>query len=122
MTTQLTMFDTSAPAQYDNMPLPDRQPEGERRKREGMRAAAQSKESQLGYARELALDLARENGGLCHADMVAEALAKEGRPDLGNAMWAVFMPHVWEFTGERVKSERPQANRNELKVWRLKHG
>lgn len=55
---QLNLFgDTSAPPQYDHMPLapaPDRKAEGERRKREGMRAAAQSKDSQLGYARELA--------------------------------------------------------------------
>lgn len=96
--------------------------EGERLKREGMERAAMSKDTLLGYARGLAVDLARENGGLCHADMVAEALAKEGRPPLGNAAGSLFLGHVWEFTGQRVKSQRAHAHANELKVWRLRHG
>jgi len=125
MTTQRTMFDVDAPPQYDHMPLapaPDRKAEGERRKREGMAAAAQSKDSQLGYARELAMDLARANDGICDADMVAEALEREGRTGLGNAAGSLFLTHVWEFTGLRVKSKRAHAHANELKVWRLKHG
>lgn len=119
---QLNLFgDTTAPAQYDDMPLP--QPEkGEERKRVGMARAAASKESQLGYARGLAMDLARANGGLCHADMVAEALAKEGRAPLGDAAGSLWLKHVWEFSGQYHLSERPASHRNRLMVWRLKHG
>jgi hypothetical protein len=102
-------------------PQPPEVTEGERRKREGMARAAMSKETLLGYARELAVDLAKENGGLCHADLVAEALAKEGREPLGNAAGSLFVGHVWEFTGQRVKSQRAHAHANELKVWRLRH-
>jgi hypothetical protein len=122
MTVQTTMFDVEAPTPYDNTPLPPQAlPEkGEERKREGMARAAASKESQLGYARGLAMDLARANEGICDADMVAAALEAEGRPTLGNAAGSLFLTHVWEWTGLRVKSQRPQANANELKVWRLK--
>jgi hypothetical protein len=121
---QLDLFETTAPTPYDHNPLPP-QPlpeEGEARKRAGMSRAAASKESQLGYARELAMDLARANDGICDADMVAEALEREGRPGLGNAAGSLFLTHVWEFTGLRVKSKRAHAHANELKVWRLIHG
>ena len=121
--TQRTFIDLTAPEQYDGNPLaPVRgeASEGEQRKREGMARAAASKDSQLGYARELAMDLALKNDGICDADMVAAALEAEGRPTLGNAAGSLFLSNVWEWTGLRVKSQRKQANANELKVWRLK--
>jgi hypothetical protein len=124
MTQQPTLFEIHG--QERAAPLPPPKPladpqEGDKRKREGMQRAASSKPNQLGYARELALDLARSNGGECHADMVAEALAKEGRPSLGNAAGSVFLPSVWEDTGKVFKSERPEAHRNKLVVWRLRY-
>lgn len=117
---QLDLFPTPAPPANRTEARADH--EGERLKRIGMDRAAMSKDTLLGYARGLAVDLARENGGLCHADMVAEALAKEGRPPLGNAAGSLFLGHVWEFTGQRVKSQRAHAHANELKLWRLRHG
>jgi hypothetical protein len=95
--------------------------EGERRKREGQQRAAMSKDTLLGYARGLAVDLARENGGLCHADMVAEALTKEGKPLLGDAAGSLWLKHVWEFSGTFHFSTRPGQHRNRLMIWRLRH-
>lgn len=125
---QLTLFSTSpaeptvAQAAREAAEMAARNArDGERRKREGQARAAQSKESQLGYARGLAVDIARENGGLCHADLVAEALAKEGRPPLGDAAGSLWLKHVWEFSGKYHLSERPASHRNRLMVWRLKY-
>lgn len=101
-------------------PLAKPSPTGEQLKAEGMRRAAESKESQLGYARYLAVDLARDNGGLCHADMVAAALEAEGRPSLGNAAGSLFSGDQWTWTGEFVKSQRPHAHSNLLRLWRYK--
>jgi hypothetical protein len=86
-----------------------------------MARAAQSQESALGYARELAMDLAKAGNGECTADMVAEALEKEGRAPLGNAAGSLFLTHVWEWTGERRNSTRPNQHAKERKVWKLRY-
>jgi hypothetical protein len=101
--------------------LAEAREEGERLRREGMRRAAINGAGLLGYARELAFDLARANGGECHADMVAAALKAEGYQSLGNAAGSLFAPSMWEDTGKIFKSERPESHRNKLVVWRLKH-
>lgn len=125
--TQRDLFDfglaepLASPAPPANRTEASADHEGERLKRIGMDRAAMSKDTLLGYARGLAVDLARENGGLCHADMVAEALAKEGRPPLGDAAGSLWLKHVWEFSGNYHLSERPASHRNRLMVWRLKH-
>lgn len=96
--------------------------EGEQLRREGMERAAKSGAGLLGVAREIAFDLQRENGGLCNADQVAEVMAREGYPSLGNAAGSIFTSGNWEWTGEFVKSERAQAHQNLLRQWRWKHG
>lgn len=93
---------------------------GEVLKQEGQSRAASAKSAELAHARVLARCIAENGDGTCHADLVAEALAKGGRAQLGNAAGVFFQTDEWEFTGERVKSKRAQAHTNELKVWRLK--
>lgn len=128
---QLDLFDSSAPAQYDDMPLAPARAEGEARKREGMERATWGKERQLGHAREIACDVAlgvlpKANGkvvadGLCTADDVAAQFEREGREWIGNAAGHIFTRDpCWEFTGKMVKSERPHANCNLLRVWKRK--
>lgn len=118
MTTQKTMF--ALHAEPLAAPVRKIESEGERLKREGMRIAAMPKESQLGYARELAVEIALAGDGTCHADLVAAALEKEGRPPLGDAAGSLWLKHVWEFSGRYHLSERPASHRNRLMVWRLK--
>ncbi len=132
---QLDLFgDTTAPAQYDDMPLaPVRgeASEGERRKRLGMERATWGKERLLGHAREIACDVARgvapkADGrpvadGLCTADDVAAQFEREGMEWLGKAAGHIFFhDENWVFTGRMVKSERPHANCNLLRVWKRK--
>jgi hypothetical protein len=96
-------------------------PSGEQLRKEGQAQAAASKESHVGYARELAVDIAMSRQDrCCNMLLVNEALAAEGRPGLGPAAGSVFLSHVWEFTGQRVKDTRAHAHSNEIKVWRLK--
>jgi hypothetical protein len=134
MSQQLDLFDTPSPAQSPAIPLaPVRgeASEGERRKREGMERATWGKERLLGHAREIAHDVARgaapkANGrtvadGLCTADDVAAQFEREGIEWLGNAAGHIFFHDKnWEFTGRMVKSERPHANCNLLRVWKRK--
>jgi hypothetical protein len=135
MTTQRTMFDVEAPAQYDNMPLPpapDRKAEGERRKREGMERATWGKERLLGHAREIAHDVARgvlprangryNSNGICVADDVAAQFEREGLEWIGNAAGQLFQDGNWTWTGKLVKSDRPHAHRNLLREWKWKQG
>jgi len=94
---------------------------GERLKREGIARAVESKANAVGYARELAYDIARSREDRCCTMIdVNEALAKEGRAGLGNAAGGVFLSSVWEDTGRVVKDTRPQAHSNKLTVWRLR--
>jgi hypothetical protein len=120
---QRNLFDTTAPEQYDHMPLAPAPVarDWQTLKVEGMAKAAASKESQLGYARELAFDLASARPNRCiTADEVAAAIEAEGRQPLGNAMGSLFMDGNWEWTGELVKSVRPHAHQNLLRVWKRK--
>jgi len=39
---------------------------------------------------------------------------------LGNAAGSVFTDGNWEFTGRWVPSQRPEAHRRYIRVWRLK--
>lgn len=85
-----------------------------------MARAASAKSPEVAHARAVARAIALNGDGTCHADQVAAALEKGGKPPLGNAAGSLFQTSEWEFTGRRVKSTRVQANANELKVWRLK--
>lgn len=147
---QLSLFD-DAP-QPAAPPTPTQRPAPPRRrrertaielKREGMDRATWGKEEQLGYARELAFDIARgivakhdgvrRADGLCHADDVAAAWARENAeraahklepmPWLGNAAGSIFkLAHVWEATNlPPFISRRPEGHGNKLTVWRLRH-
>lgn len=138
MTQQQLLFrDPPAPAP----PKSDKPTEGERRKAAGMQRAAETKDSLVAHARGLALAVAQ--GALPHADgelradglctmddvrvaWIAENADREasGMPpvplELGNAAGSVFaLRHMWRFTGQRIKSTRPESHANELKVWQL---
>lgn len=144
---QLSMFETSAPPQYDNMPAPPRvESEGERLKRIGMDRATWGKERQLGHAREIGHDIAtgvlpRADGlhsakGICTADDIAAQWDRENYeaqcaaelegvepqlvPWLGNAAGQIFQDGNWEWTGNLVKSARPHAHANLLREWKRK--
>jgi hypothetical protein len=119
MTKQTSLFDLYAePLATPIAPVPT----GESLKRQGMAAARDAKADAVGYARELAYDIARSRADrTCHMALVNEALAAEGKPGLGNAAGSVFATNVWEFTGQRVKDTRAHAHSNEIKVWRLRH-
>lgn len=106
------------PTLFDLYREPLAPPTGEQLKSDGMRRAAESKQSQLSYARYLAIDLAKANSGLCHADMVAAALEAEGKPGLGNAAGSLFAGDQWKWTGEFVKSQRAIAHSNLLRLWK----
>lgn len=96
--------------------------EGERRKEAGRQQAADNKPSLLELARRLATDVARSRSDRrVSMDDVQEALVAHGISEraLGNAAGSVFRGNQWEWTGERVKSRRPHAHANEIKVWRL---
>lgn len=95
---------------------------GEQLKREGQERARDAKADAVGYARELAHDIARGRADKCCSMLlVNESLAAEGRPGLGNAAGGVFLTTVWIDTGRRVKDTRPHARSNEILVWRLRH-
>lgn len=83
----------------------------------GMAIAAAARPNALELARTVAREVARENGGECHMDMVRNAM-----PDdvyLGPAAGSVFKCQGWVFTGRRVRSDREENHARELKVWRL---
>lgn len=97
-------------------------PTGEQLKQAGMERAAQSKESLLRYAQDLAVRIAEGRPDRCvTADDVQAALRAEGisQHALGNAAGSLFRGKRWQWTGRRVKSVRDVAHANELKVWRL---
>lgn len=134
---QLLFADPPAPAP----PKPPKATEGERRKADGMQRAAETKERLVAHARGLALAVAKGTlphadgelraDGLCTMDDVRVAWIAEnadreasGMPpvplELGNAAGSVFaLRHMWRFSGQRVKSQRPESHANELKVWQL---
>lgn len=106
----------------ESSPAPPRRPlpEGERRKRVGMRQAADAARDRLHHARDEAVRLATASPfGCVTADDVAAALAASGRAGLGNAAGSLFRGGQWEWTGLVAKSARPEAHANLLKVWRL---
>lgn len=117
--------------------------ESERRKQAGVARALANSAEAVAHARGIAYAVAfgelphadgiKRADGLCSMDDVkagidadnAERRAKGMRPiaPLLNAAGGVFAgnPQVWEFSGQFVKSVRPQSHANLLRVWRLKH-
>ena len=106
-TLQLAMFDKHA---------------SERAKTHGMQRAADGTREFLGYAREVARELAATRPQGITADDVQQALVERGYDihQLGNAAGSLFRGPEWIFTGERRRSVRIHAHANELKVWRLR--
>lgn len=88
----------------------------------GMLLAADHHQDVLEYARQLAHELAKKSTEGITADDVVRALMDHGHGVhvLGNAAGSLFRGPKWIFTGQRRKSERVHAHRNELKVWRLR--
>lgn len=96
---------------------------GEQLKERGMNRAAQNNRPILKVAKDVAIEIAESRGDRrCSMDDVQARLKQMGYSDraLGNAAGSVFRGGEWEFTGTRIKSVRPHAHANEIKVWRLK--
>lgn len=96
--------------------------DGERLKREGMAAASGKAVVLLGHARQVAVHVARAQGGQCNSDDVTDWFWRNLNMDLGRrlgpAMGSLFRGGLWEFTGERVRSQRTSNHVREIKVWR----
>jgi hypothetical protein len=90
-------------------------------KQAGIDQAEKGKKRLLAFARKLAREVVDEKGTVT-ADDVQLRLHETGISikALGNSAGALFKGEEWEWTGQRVKSERVHAHANELKVWRLK--
>ena len=94
--------------------------EAQRLKEEGMASAAANKHDLLKHARHVAKQIAMlRDSRTVTADDVSRAFAREGVTDsLGNAAGSIFRGKDWEFTGERVNSQRKTNHSREIKVWR----
>lgn len=112
--TQRDLFAEPLPAYLQTGGSPS-VPGGEQLKKDGMARAAAAKNAELAHARIVARAIAL-NRGTVTADEVIAAIGKS----LGNAAGSLFTGGEFEWTGERVKSQRAHAHQNELKVWRLK--
>ena len=94
--------------------------EAQRLKEEGMASAAANKHDLLKHARHVAKQIAMlRDSRTVTADDVSRAFAREGITDsLANAAGSIFRGKDWEFTGERVNSQRKTNHSREIKVWR----
>lgn len=90
----------------------------EQLKREGMDKAAKNNPL-LGAARQIARELAARLGTV-NMDDVCWEMYRRGMDSrqLGNAAGSVF--NGWQWTGEFVKSKRPESHSNLLRCWRLR--
>lgn len=96
--------------------------EARRLAEEGIDRAASRKGDLLDLARRIAVRIALSRSDrTCDADCVVEELVRlgHGAHDLGRACSAIFRTREWQFTGERIRSQRVWARGNELKVWRF---
>lgn len=92
----------------------------ERAKVDGMAIAAEARPSDLETARRVAMELVRIHG-TTNADEVGKVLHERyGIKTLGPAAGSIFSEEHWQFTGERIVSERKTNHGREIKVWRLK--
>lgn len=89
--------------------------EGEKGKREGMALAAEHHQGWLAQARRQAVQVALANPNrTCSVnDLILPGPA-------GNWVGSIFKGGEWEFTGMRVRADRPESHAREVKVWRLK--
>jgi len=95
--------------------------ESRRRKKEGMGLAAGKRMGELGLARQIAKQIAMNNGGLCDADKVGRVLKhSHGIDSLGPAAGSIFKGGEWAFSGEFVKSARVKNHSRLLRVWRFR--
>lgn len=94
----------------------------EQAKQDGMLLAAERRDDVLAFARRIAHELAsRTHEGITADDVVKELVRRgHGVHVLGNAAGSLFRGPEWLFTGQRRRSDRVHAHRNELKVWRLR--
>jgi hypothetical protein len=91
-------------------------------KARGMARAASHHNELLEIARDVAESIARSGDGTATMDEVAlQMIRMDYNPaELGNAAGSVFKGNQWEFTGERVKSNKVSSHAREIRVWRLK--
>lgn len=87
-------------------------------KERGMKRAADRRSKALEYARSVAKNLARIHGEIS-ADHVQKILLAEGI-ELKNAAGSLFRDPAFEWTGRFTKSDRENAHRNRLMLWRLR--
>jgi hypothetical protein len=91
-------------------------------KARGMARAAAHHNELLEIARDVAESIARSGDGTVTMDEVALQMIRinYNPAELGNAAGSVFKSNQWEFTGERVKSNKVSSHAREIRVWRLK--
>ena len=89
----------------------------------GIEIAAEQKASLVITARNVAIEIAKEQGVVTMDDVIRR-LAVRGickiKGELKNAAGAIFRDRRFEFTGQMVKSERIHAKGNLLRQWRIK--
>lgn len=95
-------------------------PAGIAAKDKGIEIAASQRASLVIEARNLAVEIAKRKGTV-NADDIVEAMCERGYGPhvLGPATGSIFRDRRFKFTGQRIKSKRPWANANELRVWSL---
>ena len=92
--------------------------QGERNRLAGMQRAAEGRDGWLAYARSVAVRIAREWGCVSSDDLWAAGITPPPNTS-SNIFGSVFAGDSrFVFMGY-VKSQRPSAHRNLLRVWRL---
>jgi hypothetical protein len=96
------------------------QVESQRRKTEGMVAAAEVQPSLLELCRIVAVEIAmsRQSRTLTADDVGRVMKSRYSVGGLGPIGGSIFRGDNWQFTGDRIKSARISAHARELKVWK----
>jgi hypothetical protein len=94
--------------------------ESQRRKDEGMKAAAEAQPSLLALCRTVAVEIAvgRPDRTLTADDVGRVMWQRHDVDGLGPIGGSIFKGSDWVFTGQRIKSVRKRNHARELKVWR----
>jgi len=93
---------------------------GKQLKLKGMSKSAQKHKEALARVREAMFKVAFNYPRAGWTADDARFYAESNCLDLGNAAGSVFTDGNWEFTGRWVPSQRPEAHRRYIRVWRLK--
>jgi hypothetical protein len=93
--------------------------EAEVLKQQGMALGAANNIERLELARLVAVKIAKDGDGTCHADAVGKVMLGEyGIESLGPAAGSMFKGNDWVFTGIYKPSERVKSHGQVLRVWK----